>query len=513
MAEKSGYKKILGACRLAKADDFKWLWVDTNCIDKTSSAELSEAINSMYEWYRRAKVCYAYLSDVPGPKGLPESLDMFKRSRWFTRGWTLQELLAPPKIKFYGASWIFLGTTDKGIMEWSPFNRLLSDITGIPLGYLDGSFLMSSASVAQRMSWAARRETTRVEDRAYSLLGIFGVNMPMLYGEGERAFLRLQEEIIKNSADQSIFAWGFGQPTGALDGLLARSPSEFQSCRDVIAYTPIGVETDHYSMTNMGLHLRMRMRRLPTTERTYLGVLNCTTEKELKSRGFKEIRVIAVPLTLMRRENGTVSSLGPYLTAGSSAAILVSPSAFGTAQEDMPGPVYISRGLKLLSLIPWPGLRVYVPRDHELVSPKVVEIYPPKWYPILNNGAGRFEESTGGEERIYIRFKLGGEDFALRLQYSYQLKRYVNGPGYLDPKDLKYGAACLRGPGSLAERIMEGDVPGSPAPIQRIEQWLPEIELTGATCTLSSKTKMTTVESTGAKTPYILLTVSIRSKR
>ncbi|KAF2972352.1 hypothetical protein GQX73_g1355 [Xylaria multiplex] len=214
--ERFGFWKILKTCLQARKDGLDYLWVDTNCIDKTSSAELSEAINSMYAWYRRASICYAYLSDVliPDPTddaaGLEtghsgfhlqgSALDSFRQSRWFRRGWTLQELLAPRTVQFYSRNWAFIGAKT----DMAP---LLAEITRVDEKYLLYAQDIRSASVAQRMAAVADRTTTRPEDIAYCLLGLFNVNMPLLYGEGAMAFVRLQEEIMKVSDDHSIFAW------------------------------------------------------------------------------------------------------------------------------------------------------------------------------------------------------------------------------------------------------------------------------------------------------------------
>ncbi|KAI3327717.1 HET-domain-containing protein [Xylariaceae sp. AK1471] len=212
--DRFGYWKILRTCLQARKDGLNYLWVDTNCIDKTSSAELSEAINSMYQWYRNASICYAYLSDVLGPdpaatgpsNGRPSihppgiSLSYLRHSRWFRRGWTLQELLAPRDVRFFSRNWTHIGTK-------SSLAHMLSDITRIDKKYLLYSEDIRSASIAQRMAAVADRTTTRPEDIAYCLLGLFDVNMPLLYGEGAMAFVRLQEEIIKVSDDHSIFAW------------------------------------------------------------------------------------------------------------------------------------------------------------------------------------------------------------------------------------------------------------------------------------------------------------------
>jgi len=196
---KQGFAKIQKCCQQAVTDGLEYAWVDTCCIDKSSSADLSEAINSMYQWYQNSAVCYAYLSDAEcsGQENAmqrlqdPESSDeglQFLASKWWTRGWTLQELIAPRVVKFFGhddkQQWRQLG-------EKSTLLELIVYRTPIDRKVLEGSDVRS-CSIANRMSWAAERETTRVEDRAYSLLGVFGVNMPLLYGEGERSFIRLQ---------------------------------------------------------------------------------------------------------------------------------------------------------------------------------------------------------------------------------------------------------------------------------------------------------------------------------
>ncbi|TBU57952.1 HET-domain-containing protein [Dichomitus squalens] len=192
--------KIREACRVAREAGYQYIWIDSCCIDQTSSSELTESINSMYQWYGHARECYAYLTDVPPGQDphLPES--NFRSSRWFKRGWTLQELIAPFAVTFLSGNWTAIGS--KRLL-----GDLVSEITGIPDEALLHEKSLDEFSVAQRLSWAAGRTTTRVEDRAYSLLGIFDINMSTLYGEGERAFRRLQEEILRRVPDQSLFAW------------------------------------------------------------------------------------------------------------------------------------------------------------------------------------------------------------------------------------------------------------------------------------------------------------------
>lgn len=216
-----GWSKVTKCCELAAADGWEWVWIDTCCIDKSDSSELSEAINSMLRWYGEAQICYAYLGDVPArvlippelmadsltpksdghgrrkPRGFPWKW-YFRSSLWFTRGWTLQELLAPSFLRFVDASWGTIGSREEWVDE-------ISAATGIePRHLLD----FQNCSLATKLSWAANRRTTREEDRAYSLLGLLGVNMPLIYGEGKRAFVRLQHELIRSYNDESILAWG-----------------------------------------------------------------------------------------------------------------------------------------------------------------------------------------------------------------------------------------------------------------------------------------------------------------
>jgi len=196
--KKVGYKKIQFCAEEATRDGLQYFWVDTCCIDKSNNAELSEAIVSMFRWYRNATKCYVYLADVsvngqdPANHSFQSWGSAFRKSRWFTRGWTLQELIAPPFVEFFSAEGNLLG--DKKSLE-----RQVHEITRIAVQALQGQAL-STLSVHERLSWAEFRETKREEDKAYSLWGMFNVYMPPLYGEGiENAFRRLQEEVNKCS--------------------------------------------------------------------------------------------------------------------------------------------------------------------------------------------------------------------------------------------------------------------------------------------------------------------------
>ncbi|KAF5368403.1 hypothetical protein D9758_002410 [Tetrapyrgos nigripes] len=282
---KAGYAKLLGACTHARKYNFEWIWIDTCCINKESSAELSEAINSMYGYYGDSEVCFVYLSDASSAEEPRDVKSSFRKSRWFKRGWTLQELLAPRYCVFLGKDWEDIGT------RWS-LRDAISELTGIPSRvFEDGD--MTRYSIAQKMSWAAFRETTRPEDQTYSLMGLFGVNMPPLYGEGAvKAFMRLQHEIIKVSDDRSIFVWIARIGEKGTRGLFAKSPFEFRMSGEVAAS-----ETDtfdgnsSYTFANNGLHIHLPLVPIPDPEdysdqskydqyHHFLASLHCRSQKD-----------------------------------------------------------------------------------------------------------------------------------------------------------------------------------------------------------------------------------------
>ena len=289
--QRLGYKKILDTCVQARKDGYEWVWVDTCCIDKRSSAELSEAINSMYRWYANSRVCYVYLHDVhdsfptrmdgkeyPKSDGWPE---------WFSRGWTLQEMIAPGNVQFFNMNWMCLG--DKEMLA-----HTLTRITGVPDHILKKGLAGNRPCVAQILSWASPRRTSRVEDRAYSLMGLLDVNIPMLYGEGKKAFHRLQLEIIRTSNDQSIFAWT-SNPFGVrTSNILADDPSFFQNCsgielmdhgefiqflRNKIPEEELSsIDPDSFGVfptTNRGIHIWMLLSPYPGSNSFFRAYLPC----------------------------------------------------------------------------------------------------------------------------------------------------------------------------------------------------------------------------------------------
>jgi hypothetical protein len=220
--KQKGWSKIKSFCTRARADGWEWAWMDTCCIDKTSTGDTQEAINAMFRWYQDAGVCYAYLSDVDaggleaiGGHSYPSSphyarlKESFVKANWFTRGWTLQELLAPHYLMFVDQHWHHIGTRESRALEIKEAcnidSRHLVDFKPTE---------PTSCSIAMRLSWASRRETTVEEDEAYSLLGLFGISLPLIYGEGRsRAFSRFQRELILTYNDDSIFAWKAERPS------------------------------------------------------------------------------------------------------------------------------------------------------------------------------------------------------------------------------------------------------------------------------------------------------------
>jgi hypothetical protein len=235
----------------------------------------------MFRWYNKAAICYAYLEDVgvldTRPEPWVEGIGLEReyifeeelaKAKWFTRGWTLQELLAPDKLRFYVKGWTYIG--DKQYLE-----PKLARITGIDIEALDLGSKLGDYSVAKRMSWASRRKTTRPEDTAYCLLGLFDVNMPLLYGEGgHRAFARLQQEVLEDSSDCSIFAWvgmGTGLPSWSEDvarqlqyhvrvgrSIFANSPREFSGSAEILSS-----HTGEIVLTSIGVKIELPIFSLP----------------------------------------------------------------------------------------------------------------------------------------------------------------------------------------------------------------------------------------------------------
>ncbi|KAF3011679.1 hypothetical protein E8E14_007192 [Neopestalotiopsis sp. 37M] len=296
---KVGYEKLEGCCRQAHQDGHERVWDDTCCIDKSSSAELSEAITSMYSYYENSQVCYAFLDDIKRDAKPPiedenarDKIPLVSKSAWFERGWTLQELIAPATVKFFDSSWVFLGMkTD---------DHISADIerkSGIHRNILERPQMVRAVSISNRMSWAAQRKTTRVEDRAYSLMGIFGVYMSPIYGEGHNAFIRLQEEIMRTSNDHTLFAWTLPPPKDIsqrrtfehVSTMLALSPDQFKESSRFMQrpYNSFSKRFDadktrlHYITTNSGLSIDLPIAQIDKREGLFAAILACTEGESL----------------------------------------------------------------------------------------------------------------------------------------------------------------------------------------------------------------------------------------
>ena len=269
-----GTAKVMRLCQEALSYPEDYVWIDSCCIDKASSTELQEAINSMYKWYENAATCIAYLEDVSLAAASTSSgsiEDQLAKSAWFNRGWTLQEMLAPKKMVFVDCEWKALG-------DRNALSENLETITGVQKSFYGDRSAIMSATVAERMSWLSQRKTARVEDLAYCMLGIFDVNMNMLYGEGAKAFLRLQKEIIQEIDDESIFVWLNPSPFQPWESTaLAPGPECFSACRDLKIRKDVWIEREPYRMTTKGLEIELYDRRsLQFHVNSLTLILNCT---------------------------------------------------------------------------------------------------------------------------------------------------------------------------------------------------------------------------------------------
>ena len=374
-----GYEKLNEACRQTRRDGIHYLWMDTCCIDKRSSSELSEAINSMFKWYKAAAVCYAYLQDVEVPdiesfKNLSNLTNLnltskhethiqetrFAKSRWWTRGWTLQELIAPSELIFYNKFFKRIGSKEELV-------RVISVISGVDEAVLLHKLSLKDVCVATRMSWAAKRKTTRIEDIAYSLLGIFGINMAMLYGEGNRAFIRLQEEIIKSTNDQSIFTWnGYKYENGSL---FAHRPSCFKST-DRIVPLQHWKNRSEFSLTNAGLDIALPLLKSNANpqkdrdgafcpRRCWVAPLACRYEMDFSGRIALELEETEEKGTLVlhpRMQRLFVIKVNAETTPDRMKSVMI--------RQENADPIYQSLSPQLVfnkkCVIRWPGYQCFL---------------------------------------------------------------------------------------------------------------------------------------------------------
>ncbi|KAF9785608.1 hypothetical protein IL306_005431 [Fusarium sp. DS 682] len=307
--KQKGWSKLRKYCDRAAKDGWEWAWMDTCCIDKTNPADTQEAINAMFRWYQSAGICYAHLEDIDVLRDvkdmdLPHNVDLdetvgnqnaanpssplhkalerfFIKAKWFTRGWTLQELLAPHYLVFVDCVWRRIGTRE----SWALEIERASNIEARHLTSFEPTDF-ASCSTALRFSWASGRETTVEEDETYSLLGLFGISLPLIYGEGSRqAFNRLQRQLIIVYNDDSLFAWKepqaiSGRPVRPEQqvsksgwGILARSVKDFWDASKIKA---LGHYGNTFSMTNQGLAITAKHWRHNANLNAGLIRLNCS---------------------------------------------------------------------------------------------------------------------------------------------------------------------------------------------------------------------------------------------
>ncbi|KAI4640823.1 hypothetical protein J4E93_008416 [Alternaria ventricosa] len=346
---KKGYFKIGKTCEQALEDGCDFVWIDTCNINKDSSTELSEAINSMFRWYRDAVICYAYISDVKS--GDPHSLS---ECRWLTRGWTLQEMIAPDRVHFYDMNWDFLGSRISLAAQLSESSGIHASVLlrrhlgrmgfQIPTekGHLVAEFtgelddtsysrktitereckcctsteeddvqsMLDGFSVAQKMKWASKRKTTREEDIAYCLMGLFDVNMPLLYGEGKKAFYRLQKAILGISSDHSILAFRSDLSKDLFTGespLLAPHPTFF---RDEVRNMHMPARGTNTSLSGTTLSVEMLICPLEGNgmlRNDYIGILDCSIDKDPSMRPAILLSAVHRKKLMFRRSPGYIS--------------------------------------------------------------------------------------------------------------------------------------------------------------------------------------------------------------
>ncbi|KAH7922558.1 HET-domain-containing protein [Leucogyrophana mollusca] len=393
-ANSPNFTKIDRCCTQALEDGYKYVWVDTCCIDKSSSAELSEAINSMYRWYSEAEVCYAYLGDVRSDEDPAMECSGLRRSKWFTRGWTLQEVIAPRRVIFFAGDWVKIGTK-------ASLSSIIARITGVDERVLLATLPLTEVSVARKMAWASRRQTTRVEDRAYSLMGIFGVHMPLIYGEGENSFIRLQHEIMKTPNDQSIFAWASDDFDRS--ALFAPSPSYFQRSTTIDRISPteflsIFASTikdkdykSHFSMTNSGVEICVPIK---TTRLGYIAALACSIEGYL------------IGLYLQHCGGGLYQA----------ARVPHIPNIAGQYHEFFAGSIIISSGTTKIPLWPASG-RLSLPDSWGSVRVQTVRVAE-EGFALLTHSLGQDLHTLGDGSLMY---KPTPPNFKFILAYGHQM--------------------------------------------------------------------------------------------
>ncbi|OBT51768.1 hypothetical protein VE04_08199 [Pseudogymnoascus sp. 24MN13] len=397
---RSGSPKIHGSCAQAQAIGLEYIWIDTCCIDKRSSSELLEAISSMWDWYNKATICFAYLSDVPDGDNYMEDDSAFSSSRWFKRGWTLQELIAPPVVRFYNASWQFIGKKSEH-QDDHQFTLKISNIT-----------VAMRCSVAEKMSWAAGRETTRPEDVAYSLLGIFGLNGSMAAIITTNVlYLHHRRQILQYAGAEHRVEVGEFKPS-------------------------------HFSLTNMGLHIEMRICSLDIVGGS-LGLLNCSPFVGIYRDSPKSI---ALPLISSTRYPNCFSR------AEGCAPVLVPSNLFSESVESH---IYIDTGKGKWASSYMCNFEIKCRILGEDSDSMVTEIYPPGWSGLLHYGGFVTCETISlvvPRQTIIFHCKRDKQpNFAVWVDGDFEVVNAF----VLQPQKIQYRAALVPEGKTLAELILE----------------------------------------------------------
>ena len=323
--------KLVKFCEAALRYKCDYVWLDTGCINKQSSAELEESIRSMFSWYRNSKMCIVHLSQT-------STLSDMAQDPWFTRGWTLQELLAPTAMKFFSKSWHPL-TSMRNDKVWDhksgiPLWKTISKITQIPVVQLLG-FKPGTINIRERMVWASRRKTTRIEDMAYCLIGIFNIPLSIAYGEGQMAFYRLQVEILQHSHDRGLFAWNGS--ASSRNSMFAAGPEAFFPLRWSLLTTEedIGSADPTYMLTNYGLRIPLSIYEVQRIEAVDMDNGVQSTYK-LEAQGLLGKIEVAFDKSLSEDTKLTIGILGNGPDDVSLAIVLISSKIGSIQYERMP---------------------------------------------------------------------------------------------------------------------------------------------------------------------------------
>ncbi|ETN38886.1 uncharacterized protein HMPREF1541_06927 [Cyphellophora europaea CBS 101466] len=320
-AYSSGLDKILWGCHMARRNNLRYFWIDTCCINKNNEddqTELSASVMSMWKWYHEAAICYIFLATITlsaaeverDPNAFmewhhskdSEDRDYGRPAEYFRRGWTLQELLAPRRAIFFNATWSFIGSRLQLVDQ-------IYNATNIAKQYINSNEGIRLASIAARLSWAGGRETTREEDRVYSLIGLFDINMDIRYGEGyERAFYRLQKEIVENDPSEDIFAWTSDKL--AKSGLLAPDIDCFANSGDIDRIWTQDKEPHQLTSKGLRLHITARLWEMARESAQANNHPHPTVVLPLaagrRNKQTKEVEVVTIMLVCMNyRESPT----------------------------------------------------------------------------------------------------------------------------------------------------------------------------------------------------------------